>query len=525
MAGLIALAPSAFAAPPPPPGPAGGGASAGAPAPAAPGPPGGGGIVGSVNQGLYQLEALGNVQLAQQDVNNAHTVATEAQQGVTAAGFALNQASGVLQAANVKAQAASKRVAQLAAASYMGESELSPTLDPSGANLSGVFGGQDATSGSSDSGALGQAQTQIDARAMIDSVASDVTSQLLSARDSQATAQSTFDAAKSNQTTAQSNEDKANQAVQQAQQQLTSTIAAATKPGTPVPQLDAGSPHPPPGSPTTKAGPPAPGGSSTPPMAGMPGMSGAGGAPGPLPLPGSLSPTEGPSINGPPVLTAQEMAAWFASTGHAANASVPIGQLAQDYISAGQANGIRGDIAFAQAIVETGFFSFPSNGQDAANQNNFAGIGACDTCATGLAWPDAMTGVTAQMQLLKAFSTPGAVSTPLVGQVGAGGCCQTWMSLAGKWATNPDYGNAILTTYNQMLDWAIPQRLAAAHLNGGVPALPEQATTPTTIALSPLLATTTTMPGAPPQTAPPTSAPGGPGVPTVSAPPPGAPPP
>ena len=58
--------------------------------------------------------------------------------------------------------------------------------------------------------------------------------------------------------------------------------------------------------------------------------------------------------------------------------------------------------AFAQSIVETGYFGFRNSMVDPEN-NNFAGIGACDTCKHGFSFPDARTGVRAQMQLLRVY--------------------------------------------------------------------------------------------------------------------------
>jgi hypothetical protein len=171
-----------------------------------------------------------------------------------------------------------------------------------------------------------------------------------------------------------------------------------------------------------------------------------------------------PTILGPSILDAPDLAAWFASTGHQVNTTVPLGQLTQDYLNAGATTGVRADIAFAQSIVETGWFSFPAGGQLNPSDNNFAGIGACDSCAHGWSFPDAATGVLAQLQLLEAYASPKKVPTPLVGPVGVGGCCQTWIALAGTWATSTTYGVAIMTVYRRMLDWLIPHRLAAAGL-------------------------------------------------------------
>src|SRR5262249_37988794 len=157
-----------------------------------------------------------------------------------------------------------------------------------------------------------------------------------------------------------------------------------------------------------------------------------------------------PSILGQSVLSGSEMARWFASTHRKAHTTVPIPQLANDYAAASQQTHVRADLAFAQSVVETGFFSFPKGGQLVPKDNSFAGTGACDTCAHGWAFPNALTGVTAQMQLLDAYASTQRVPTNLIGDVGVGGCCPTWIELAGTWASSLQYGISIMTIYDQM---------------------------------------------------------------------------
>ena len=53
------------------------------------------------------------------------------------------------------------------------------------------------------------------------------------------------------------------------------------------------------------------------------------------------------------------------------------------FVTEGNRYNVRGDIAFAQSIVETAWFFYPDYGQVHANDNNFSGIGACDSCGTG----------------------------------------------------------------------------------------------------------------------------------------------
>jgi hypothetical protein len=171
-----------------------------------------------------------------------------------------------------------------------------------------------------------------------------------------------------------------------------------------------------------------------------------------------------PNIMGPAALSAGELAGWYTTSGFQANTTVAMPVLAGYYLTSGAAAGLRGDIAFAQSIVETGYFTFPGGGQLLGTDNNFAGIGACDSCAHGWRFPTAETGVAAQVQLLQAYATPKKIPTPLVGRVSVAGCCQTWLSLSGVWATATNYGYAILSIYRKIIDWAIPQRLAAAGL-------------------------------------------------------------
>jgi hypothetical protein len=172
----------------------------------------------------------------------------------------------------------------------------------------------------------------------------------------------------------------------------------------------------------------------------------------------------GPTILGPVVLTGDELAGWFAATGRKARLTVPLPELAGDYANTGTQDNIRGDIAFAQSVLETGYFAFPDGGQLTQADNNFAGIGACDSCNHGWQFPDAKTGVAAQLQLLHQYASKGPVPGPLPGLVSVAACCPTWMGLSGVWATGPDYGYHILAIYQKMLEWALSRRSSAAGL-------------------------------------------------------------
>jgi hypothetical protein len=171
-----------------------------------------------------------------------------------------------------------------------------------------------------------------------------------------------------------------------------------------------------------------------------------------------------PTILGPAALSGADLSAWYKSGGHQPQLTVPLDTLTGYYQSTGAAMNVRDDIGFAQAMVETAYFDFPSFGQVTPTDNNYAGIGACDTCARGMQFPDAKTGVAAHLQLLHDDATTQPVPGPLPAPVGVSGCCPTWLTLDGVWATAGGYGYHILLVYRQMLEWTLQRRQASAGL-------------------------------------------------------------
>jgi hypothetical protein len=171
-----------------------------------------------------------------------------------------------------------------------------------------------------------------------------------------------------------------------------------------------------------------------------------------------------PTILGPAALTGAELSAWFTSAGHQPRLTVPLDALTGYYQATGAAMNVRDDIAFAQAMVETGYLDFPAFGQVTPTDNNYAGIGACDSCAHGFTFPDAQTGVAAHLQLLHDDASTQPVPGPLPAPVGVAGCCSTWLALDGIWATAGGYGYHILLLYRQMLEWVLQRRQSSAGL-------------------------------------------------------------
>ena len=74
------------------------------------------------------------------------------------------------------------------------------------------------------------------------------------------------------------------------------------------------------------------------------------------------------------------------------------------YLSEGEAEGVRGDIAFAQSCLETGNFTF-SGSAVTLSQNNFCGLGVTQRGKTGLSFDTPQLGIRAQVQHLKAYAS------------------------------------------------------------------------------------------------------------------------
>jgi hypothetical protein len=180
----------------------------------------------------------------------------------------------------------------------------------------------------------------------------------------------------------------------------------------------------------------------------------------------ALARVGGVPVMGDSVLTAAQLAAWYRSTGRSPKLApgTTIDSLAQLYIEEGAAEHVRGDVAFAQSIVETASFSVAAG-------NNYSGIGVCDSCTGGYAFPTPRDGVRAQIQLLRSYADGGSrasnlahpPSPALYGSDPARaahlydtfflkGKVPLWNLMGnGNWATSKTYARSVLTTYSEML--------------------------------------------------------------------------
>jgi Mannosyl-glycoprotein endo-beta-N-acetylglucosaminidase len=174
---------------------------------------------------------------------------------------------------------------------------------------------------------------------------------------------------------------------------------------------------------------------------------------------GSTPPAGSVPIMGQSALTRSQIVSFFNANEPADGPylTVSINTLAGYFVSEGNAQNVRGDIAFAQSLVETHFFRYGN--QVRWTQNNFSGLGACDSCTGGASFVKAQTGVRAQIQHLYAYADPRAsrsgLAYPLVDprfdRVSPRGKCPTWNQMGnGNWATLTTYASEVLTTYNRM---------------------------------------------------------------------------
>jgi hypothetical protein len=179
-------------------------------------------------------------------------------------------------------------------------------------------------------------------------------------------------------------------------------------------------------------------------------------------LPAPTSPAGSTPVMAPARVTAQQIAAWVASKRITdARPPVPVAELAQYYIEEGAAEGVAGELAFIQAIIETGWFRFST--RVPPEFNNFSGMGAVDGGTTANRYPTPRIGVRAQIQHLRAYADPtvtvASLANPLVSTrwylVNPRGMAPTWEQFGnGVWASDPGYAKLVLSLYSQLLTHA-----------------------------------------------------------------------
>ena len=138
--------------------------------------------------------------------------------------------------------------------------------------------------------------------------------------------------------------------------------------------------------------------------------------------------------------------------------SVTARELVACYYEEAGKEGIRPDVAFAQALWETGFFRY--GGVVLPEQNNYCGLGSTSEFVSGGYFPSARIGVRAHIQHLLAYASVRKPAEPVVDpryelvRDRYGDTVMTkWTDLNGRWAVpGYGYGENILEMFERLLE-------------------------------------------------------------------------
>jgi len=175
-----------------------------------------------------------------------------------------------------------------------------------------------------------------------------------------------------------------------------------------------------------------------------------------FPVPQTVS-TSDPSIIGTPMATQQQCVRYLLRNNPNPNLSVSAEEIVAYYYEEGKREGIRPDVAFAQALKETGFFRY--GGDVIPEQNNYCGLGTTGGGVKGEFFSTPQLGVRAHIQHLLAYSSTRMPTTPvvdprygLVRQAYGSRTLGTWQDLNGRWAVpGRYYGQEILSMFRDIL--------------------------------------------------------------------------
>jgi len=167
----------------------------------------------------------------------------------------------------------------------------------------------------------------------------------------------------------------------------------------------------------------------------------------------------GTAIIGNAKVSAEQMVAYIKQKNP--NVAQSVIDMIPFYLLEGEAEGVRGDIAFAQSCLETGNFTFAGSAVT-LEQNNFCGMGVTSRGKKGNSFDTPQLGIRAQIQHLKAYATKEKLRQECVDpryRYVTKGCAEyvEWLGQKenpnGKgWATGKGYGEKILSILNAMND-------------------------------------------------------------------------
>ncbi len=163
------------------------------------------------------------------------------------------------------------------------------------------------------------------------------------------------------------------------------------------------------------------------------------------------------SIIGTALASQQQCVDYLLSVNPNPDISVTPQQLVSYYYEEGAREGIRPDVAFAQALKETGFFRY--GGTVTSDQNNYCGLGTTSSQVKGAYFNSAQMGVRAQIQHLLAYASTRLPNEPvvdprynLVRSSYGERTLKSWPELNGRWAVpGYTYGQSIMSIFRAML--------------------------------------------------------------------------
>ena len=163
------------------------------------------------------------------------------------------------------------------------------------------------------------------------------------------------------------------------------------------------------------------------------------------------------SIIGTPIATQSQCVKYLLRNNPRPNLPVSAEQIVAYYYEEGRREGIRPDVAFCQALKETGFFRY--GGDVVPEQNNYCGLGTTGGGVKGEYFATPQLGVRAHIQHLLAYSSTRRPTMPvvdprygLVRQAYGSRTLGTWQDLNGRWAVPGNfYGQEILSMFRDIL--------------------------------------------------------------------------
>ena len=168
-------------------------------------------------------------------------------------------------------------------------------------------------------------------------------------------------------------------------------------------------------------------------------------------------PTSDASILGTPVATQKQCVKYLTANNPNPRLGVSAEEIVAFYYEEGMREGIRPDLAFAQALKETGFFRY--GGDVVPEQNNYCGLGTTGGGVRGVYFPDPKIGVRAHIQHLLAYTSTRQPTTEIVDprysivrQRYGNNILSKWYDLNGRWAVpGYHYGQDILDMLRDIL--------------------------------------------------------------------------